>query len=367
MSIFNYTKFLERVQPDFFDKNPGFYLNPSNKPVSNWELENEKLKNIKVEDIKIKSDNINIYFEGFSSIFFRKEENKKLRTFEFTPYLWKLIVATVKNLSLKTITFASGENFNKNINEIFKNLPNYYGLYYEIGEGAYGKNYELFLTTIHEKYSEKLKESKNSTREKYKIIYYNNKVKDREFFDISSMKNLDIMKKFKNIRVEDVDFKEFGTDYTKSPKYKLKFKNDDLTQDFISLKGDLIFDLANESQMEDQLFGDKIGHRYHMYGGLPDILKGIGLGYKIYKAFIKRVGYICSNSQSSGSAQNIYNKLLKDPDYYSIVDKGSRKTRARVMIIDKNYPYLQKLLDLVKKREIKEKTKYIYDKELNFS
>lgn len=78
-----------------------------------------------------------------------------------------------------------------------------------------------------------------------------------------------------------------------------------------------------------------------------------------------------NEAKVSSKAVNIYSKLINDDDFYTIIDKGSSKdvkwserTRARIMIIDKNYKYIPELIKLVKERESKEKATYDYDKEL---
>lgn len=55
------------------------------------------------------------------------------------------------------------------------------------------------------------------------------------------------------------------------------------------------------------------------FDGLPLIYRGLGLGYKIYKALIFEKGYACSYQDASTRAQNVWSKLIKDRDFYSVV------------------------------------------------
>jgi len=59
---------------------------------------------------------------------------------------------------------------------------------------------------------------------------------------------------------------------------------------------------------------------YDLLYGIPKTLRGTGLGYAIYKEFIKFKGYLSSNSWSiSSSSQAVWKKLAKDPDFYGIL------------------------------------------------
>jgi len=357
----NYKKFLEKVQADFFQKNPDFYLKNKVKDAEKIELE-LLLKKIQIKDIKIKIDGDYILFPQFGDIFMMKHEDYII--VRKNPYLWKLILSYIFKSEKNNYNFLSSDgDIGEFINDIFKNISNYYGLYYK---GDY--EFILFLTKSKNEYSEKIKFCKERN---IKIIYYNNNVKGgRDFFDIDKIKKMDYINKFKKVKEDDIFLKKIGDDNHIS--YVLYFKDENLNELYFKLaRYRLSFDSASKSQTEEDLFGDKIGHRFHLRTGLPDSLKGIGLGYKIYRILVKTVGYICSNSQTTQDARNIYNKLINDSDFYSIVDNVEKDLmyknvhiRSKVMIIDKNYKYINKLMELVKKREKFENGKYIYDKEL---
>src|SRR6266403_1873129 len=84
-------------------------------------------------------------------------------------------------------------------------------------------------------------------------------------------------------------------------------------------------------EIQKQIRLSKIGfdNRTHTIG-IDDKLKGLGLGYKCYKALAKHLGWITSHSNASSDAKNVWLKLIKDKDFYSILSKLS------VMIINKN-------------------------------
>lgn len=55
-------------------------------------------------------------------------------------------------------------------------------------------------------------------------------------------------------------------------------------------------------------------NRIHYQTGLPEQLKGIGLGYKLYKALIYHLGWGCSEQNATLEAQKVWMKLFQDPD-----------------------------------------------------
>lgn len=60
-------------------------------------------------------------------------------------------------------------------------------------------------------------------------------------------------------------------------------------------------------------------NRIHIPIGIPDEMKGIGLGYNIYKAVLKKHHFISSDSETvvSRQSKNIWNKLRKDNEIYT--------------------------------------------------
>jgi hypothetical protein len=59
-------------------------------------------------------------------------------------------------------------------------------------------------------------------------------------------------------------------------------------------------------------------HRTHFYPGLPEEMRGLGLGYIVYEAFIKYLGFASSKGDATNEASRIWQKLASDPDFYGI-------------------------------------------------
>lgn len=100
-------------------------------------------------------------------------------------------------------------------------------------------------------------------------------------------------------------------------------------------------------------------------------MNGIGLGYKIYKAFLKLHGYLVSDEQTSPKARKIYYNLLKDEDVYYIIDKSAPETgstyskdSSKILILWKDNPKLERIIKLIHQHELSSDRKYEYDKEL---
>jgi len=82
---------------------------------------------------------------------------------------------------------------------------------------------------------------------------------------------------------------------------------------------------SDETSVDNLL--DKItinteGHptnRIHFPSGIPDSLRGSGIGYIIYEAFIKYLRWGSSQPNASSLAQVVWSKLVEDPDFYSFV------------------------------------------------
>lgn len=62
-------------------------------------------------------------------------------------------------------------------------------------------------------------------------------------------------------------------------------------------------------------------NRTHFPDGLPKMLKGLNLGYYMYKNLAKNLKFISSEADSSNEVKIIWEKLLKDEDFYSIYIK----------------------------------------------
>jgi hypothetical protein len=97
---------------------------------------------------------------------------------------------------------------------------------------------------------------------------------------------------------------------------------------------------------------------------LPDNnLKGLSLGYKLYKFILNKVGFIMSDYSSSPDAKNLWFNLLKDSDvysgtnkYYSIIIKKNIDNSDLKSLMDKIHKF-----NLIYENDLKIKIKEIYE------
>lgn len=82
--------------------------------------------------------------------------------------------------------------------------------------------------------------------------------------------------------------------------------------------------------LSDQIFNPDINFYITLTGiqnlidfdqGIPIILKGTSLGYKLYKLIIDKNQFISSNRYSSYEAYNLWYNLIQDDDLYAITSK----------------------------------------------
>ncbi len=199
--ITKFNQFLtEKIDPEWFDKNPNFYLSSNAKSEINKgrnyrkeeKLSNEKMDNfmkrLKESDIKWEySNNSNSRYgyysvvkpKELSGVFIKHCENKELcgdgeYSFENvgendtplynSPYHYKIVSSFIK---YKKDNFYWFDGITSNmINDLFKENNNYYGFYY----GQEGGSRSLFLSLDKKIYLTKLKEVKNNKEYNYKII-----------------------------------------------------------------------------------------------------------------------------------------------------------------------------------------------------
>ena len=60
-------------------------------------------------------------------------------------------------------------------------------------------------------------------------------------------------------------------------------------------------------------------NRTHFPGGIPNDLKGLGLGYIIYEGLVRYLGYASSRPDASNAAQKVWSQIANDPDFLGIV------------------------------------------------
>lgn len=155
---------------------------------------------------------------------------------------------------------------------------------------------------------------------------------DREKIGTSYDKNkLTLVSRFGNV------FKDAPTTSDKS--YGLEFIEDRKNMYVVNFPSDFGSKYYSEDINFDDLFTIPLilmhngfpTNRIHFLGGIPNQLKGTGLGYVIYKEFIKFLGWASSTSDSSESAMVIWSKLVNDPDFYSFLINGDEESKIFVI------------------------------------
>ena len=369
----------EKAQPEWFKKNPNFYLSKTEKELGDYKQKSKdreinhqdyinQLKKLDINDIKFSyEDQWEQYIVTSPSFFtanrFRLFSGGYSCSFVVkTEYNYKILLSLIKFMNKESVTF---DNVDKNlINPLFKELNDYYGLfYYELGD-------KLFITKSRSEYKEKILKLR---KENAKVYYFNSKTKGKEFTDIELLEINNIKNKLKKISIDDIYFtkddwsKEDGF-LSKRVSYSVKFKDKDLNSKMYlyGLIHNLFF--TREDSPSKVYFGH-LKNRYHT-SSISNYIQGIGVGYKIYKAFLKFNGYMVSDEQTSLAARKIYLNLMKDEDVHYIVEKKKAQNgtysndSSKVMLIWKDYPRMEQILRIVRTHELRNKRKYEYDKAL---
>jgi hypothetical protein len=108
----------------------------------------------------------------------------------------------------------------------------------------------------------------------------------------------------------------------------------------------VVMKIAANYTAKDYLDNVRIRHegfptnRIHFASGVPSEFRGTGLGYLVYEEFIKFLGWGSSSSTASQFAQQVWAKIAKDPDFYSIIFNISE--RPKVLAIYKKSPFSPK-------------------------
>jgi hypothetical protein len=364
--INNFNKFVrEKIQVDYFEKNPDFYLSKNKKEIEEEREEQKefqisiekyanKLKKLDINDIKFEFNDgeykaVSPSFLTPNFAFYKThiDDGFTFRTNKHTEYNYKIILSFIKYLKKPTLSI---QGFSKDIiNPLFKELDEYYAAFILSWSPI------LFLTKDVKVYKDEIKEQKKNQS---KILYTNYKTKGKELTDYETIQINKLRNKLKNISYEDISFKPDEDD-----RYYKVLINGEILHGITFIK---------EGKMgSNKVYFGHLKNRFHVSGGLREELKGIGLGYKIYKAFLKYNGYFVSDEQTSTGARKMYYNLLKDDDVLHVIDREVEEKgniygidTEKVLLVWKDHPKLEKLMRIVRKHELKNNRKYKYDKEL---
>jgi hypothetical protein len=371
----------EKVQPEWFKKHPNFYLSKTEKELGDYKKKSKdteiskqdyinQLKKLDINDIKFSYSDEQKQYSIISPSFlirnrFRLFSQGYSCSFDelHTEYNYKILIALIKFMDKETVVF---EDVDKNlINPLFKELSDYYGLFYNFGFGE-----KLYLTRNREEYKNKITELR---KENSKIYYFNNKTKGKEFTDIELLEINNTKNKLKKITIDDIyftkdDWSDEEGSLSKRVSYSVKFKDKELNSKMY-LYGLIHGCFFTREDSPSKVYFGHLRNRYHT-SSISSYIQGIGVGYKIYKAFLKFNGYMVSDEQTSLNARKIYLNLMKDDDVYFIVDKKGIKDgtyasdSSKVMLIWKDYPKMEQLVRIVRTHELRNKRHYEYDKDL---
>lgn len=131
-------------------------------------------------------------------------------------------------------------------------------------------------------------------------------------------KNLDFQEKNGDVydKIKKYDFNNFNI----SESYTIILIPDD---GFKKLLIELNNTLSDENKIDVKItFELSINYAKNMYNEinidfvLPDVLKGLNIGYKIYKLMVQKYDYITSKYGLSNFAKNLWYKFMVDSDYY---------------------------------------------------
>jgi hypothetical protein len=81
-------------------------------------------------------------------------------------------------------------------------------------------------------------------------------------------------------------------------------------------------------------------NRIHFETGLPEELKGLGLGYKMYKALVMHLGYAESEANATDAATRIWEYMLEDED---LIGYGSES--GHYLVFNPIYPNREEVLE----------------------
>jgi len=151
---------------------------------------------------------------------------------------------------------------------------------------------------------------------------------DRKNIQIQAQSENDVILRNKikdKIKSGDININNIKFKYINGSIYDFYIILPDKLLDFLYKNG---IDEEDINKLEITL--EKPGHRIHINYGIPPYLRGLGLGYSIYKNFIKYIGWGYSKGDAKINAKLIWKKLLIDPDFYIISSPN------KILAIDKN-------------------------------
>ena len=186
------------------------------------------------------------------------------------------------------------------------------------------------IRSIKSDYEKKNKNDKPTLYQKTGKIFKNNQTTNIDGISFDKIDSISYMVNFSReflekyfsepISKQDINYSPYDVEHNPETKVPMKVGNRKVDE---ILKKDIIIMLAPPI------------NKIHFVDGIPPELRGIGLGYIIYKEFIKYIGYASSLDSASLSAQNVWYKLAQDSDFYTVIIKSNKSLNA-ILVIYKN-------------------------------
>lgn len=298
--------FCEELKDEWYENHPDFYISTRMSGIKSKITDEQEIdiNNLTIDDIEFIDVESTEYFKGFKIIV------NNIEIGSITDYIKGDVNISLflKNINLSLLVI---EKALKTYNEL--KITAYNNKYLDVNKiiKLCNKKYKIitqdydmriYQTDDKNTYLKYVNELK-----KYTIKYYTTIKGDKDYFDYKGNKISQIRSKLKNIKIEDIKVE------IKNDVVQFSINNQEINKNLIKFKLIKIFSKSN--MPFDNLFG--LGNRFHN-DGIDIKLRGIGFGYKLYKALIKHCGYITSNESTSKSAIKIYYKLLNDKDIYHI-------------------------------------------------
>lgn len=345
----------EKVDPDFFQKNPEFYVSKNKQSLAAQNYENAEVQRsinaelkefsqVDIDDIDIKPNpedgrisliyNYGDYLHASIRQYDASSLDIWLGANNFGALFYRIIMRIMEIQDQNVFTFINVEV--DVVNSLIKYMPGIYVLYYKPQRNPA----TLVITKDKGAFIQTIKEIKNDT--KNHIIYFNANTIGKEVPDYDKIGANRVRNKLKHITPDDIIFTQPNAMYRgTSSSYNAEIKDPILNAEVKK------YHLINKPFFEYSASD----HRVHNNGISPEV-RNIGLGYKIYKAFIKKAGYITSDMQTTILGVNLYHSLLQDPDFYHIVYKKPGSANQKIYLIWKDYPNIANLMKKIEDLQI---------------
>jgi hypothetical protein len=146
----------------------------------------------------------------------------------------------------------------------------------------------------------------------------------------------------KRINYTDISFQK-GELYKNEQFYNVEIDNKEIN---------ILLTYAKNYSIQNKIAGEKVTpnkfdinisvnetdfNRVHFHKSLPKILRGVGLGYKIYKSLALELGFLSSDNTASFAAQSVWYHLIQDSDFNYILHKNF------VFVIKRDLPINEKM------------------------